>query len=97
MLIALRNRNPYAESVKVAILEIEKRKFLENAINMLLECENRGVHIRWILERFYPHALAPDPGCVEEEDEKPKTVASVPEKFIELFRESARHLFDLQN
>ncbi|HEV2327959.1 MAG TPA: hypothetical protein VGY56_04115 [Verrucomicrobiae bacterium] len=75
-----------------AILDIEKRKFLENAINMLLECENRGVHIRWILERFYPHALAPDPGCVEDEDDKPKTVAGVPEKFIALFREEARRL-----
>jgi hypothetical protein len=27
-----------------AIQDVEMRKFLENAINMLLECENRGVH-----------------------------------------------------
>ena len=79
-----------------AILDIEKRKFLENAINMLLECENRGVHIRWLLERFYPHALKPEPGEGEaDENEKPKTVAGVPEKFILLFREQAKRLGEL--
>lgn len=81
-----------------AILDIEKRKFLENAINMLLEGENRGVHIRWLLERFYPHALAPDPADAENEMDKPRTVAGVPEIFIKLFQEHARRLGDdLQN
>ena len=76
-----------------AIQDVERRKFLENAINMLLECENRGVHIRWLLERFYPHALQPESGEGAEDDlEKPKTVAGVLEKFIELFREHARRL-----
>ena len=38
-------------------LGVAKRKFLQNAIKILLDSKNASANIRWLLERFYPEAF----------------------------------------
>ncbi len=38
-------------------LGIAKRKFLQNAIKVLLDSKNASANIRWLLERFYPEVF----------------------------------------
>ncbi len=68
--------------------DVAKKNFLKNSINMLLEGENRGANIRWLLELVYPDTFANPDGNAESPKTKP-TILGLSEEEVRLLRENA--------
>jgi len=70
--------------------DIAKRKFLENAFNVMLDGENAAANFRWLIELVYPNVL----GSENDESAKPnqkQTIVGLPEETLERMREYARN------
>ena len=78
------------EHPELAVLQdVAKRKFLENAFNVLLEGENAPANFRWLIELVYQGIV----GCDEDNPAKPqKSILGLSDEAIERIRQNAKQL-----
>lgn len=74
-----------------ALQDAAKRKFLERAVNAMLDEEKPGANYRWLLEHCHPDLLA-RPGDGDDSTKPKATALGLPEHMIEQMREHAKRL-----